>query len=84
MLPTPYRPQETRSVVDRYHGLEPDRIIAARMDESLQAGAVCSLAAELGTPISFITSGDAIPDGLEHASIERLMRVIGVESGGVA
>ena len=88
MLPVTHRAGDLRSLFLRYRGLEPDRLIAARMDESSQTGAVCSLAAEMGLPLSYMTSGEAIPGGLEHASLERLMQgvldPIGVESGGGA
>jgi flagellar biosynthesis protein FlhF len=86
LLPVTHRAGDLRSLLRRYRGLEPDRIIAARMDESSQTGAVCCLAAEMGLPLSYVTSGAAIPGGLEQASLERLMQgvldPIGVEIGG--
>ena len=88
MLPVTCHARDLRSICRRYEALEPNRIIAARMDESRQTGAVCSLAAELEIPLSFMTSGEAIPCGVEHASIERLMQgvldPIALESGGGA
>ena len=72
LMPVTHRLSDLRMLFARYRGLAPNRIIAARADESPQWGAVCSLAAEEQLPISYISHGEAIPDELEPASIEQL------------
>jgi flagellar biosynthesis protein FlhF len=76
LLPVAFRPRDAARVFARYRALQPDRLVAARTDESTQVGAVCSLARETGIPLSFVTSGDSIADGLERATAAQLVRVL--------
>ena len=73
LLPCAMRLADLRTCFSRYRPLSPDRIVAARCDEAASTGAVCSIAAEQEIPISYITHGEELADGIEPASLDRLL-----------
>jgi flagellar biosynthesis GTPase FlhF len=67
------RLSDLRACFSRYRTLSPDRIVAARCDEAASTGAVCSIAAEQEIRISYITQGEELADGIEAATLDRLL-----------
>lgn len=49
-----------------------DKLILTKMDEAASLGGLMSLLRMVGKPISFITTGQEVPDHLEPASARRL------------
>jgi flagellar biosynthesis protein FlhF len=60
---------------------QPSKLLFTRLDETSRFGALVSESARRQWPISFLTSGQQIPDDLEEATTERLTTlVLGEES----
>ncbi|MCC6676944.1 MAG: flagellar biosynthesis protein FlhF [Phycisphaerales bacterium] len=59
---------------ERFRALEPDRLLLTKLDEAVQLGVIASVPARAGLPVSYITTGQEVPDDLELASADRLAR----------
>ncbi|HEV1288431.1 MAG TPA: GTPase [Bryobacteraceae bacterium] len=57
-------------VIDRYAIFQPKKLLFTRLDETDRYGALVSEAARRSLPISFLATGQQIPDDLEPASKE--------------
>jgi flagellar biosynthesis protein FlhF len=57
-------------VADRYQIFQPKKLLFTRLDETDRYGALVSEAARRSLPISFLSTGQQIPDDLEPASKE--------------
>ena len=57
-------------VADQYEIFQPKKLLFTRLDETDRYGALISEAARRGLPISFLGTGQQIPDDLEPASKE--------------
>jgi flagellar biosynthesis GTPase FlhF len=90
MLPAAWRRQDIESTFRKYRCWKPDRIVVARADESRQYGAICGISAANRIPISFIASGGSMIDGVQDATLRRLLppgffdRTTGSGAGGRA
>ncbi len=51
-------------------------IILSKLDEASQLGSLLSLAQEVDLPISYLTTGQDVPDDIEPARAERVARLI--------
>ena len=54
----------------------PDRVLFTKVDEADSVGAVVSMVHELGLPLSFITTGQEVPDHIEPGRADRLARML--------
>lgn len=61
---------------DRFASLRPDRAVFTKLDEAVHFGVVINAAARLRLPISYVTTGQEVPDQIELARPERLARLI--------
>ena len=69
-------------VISRYAIFNPKKLLFTRLDETDKYGALVSQAALWSLPISFLTTGQQIPDDIEPASKESIAnRVLGVQLG---
>ena len=60
-----------------------DRLILTKLDEADGLGPLLALLARTGLPVSYVTTGQAVPDDIEPAARARLARLIlGHESVG--
>ncbi len=81
VLSASMRPADLARFADRYSVFQPKKLIFTRLDETTQYGALVSQAARLDLPISFLATGQQIPDDLEEATPRRLTDlVLGVEN----
>lgn len=73
----------------RFGPVHPDRLIFTKLDEAVKLGVLFTVAHRVGLPLSFITTGQEVPDHIEPGRPERLAELL-VESpdrsraGGVA
>jgi flagellar biosynthesis protein FlhF len=65
-----------RSAVERFSLVHADRLILTKLDEVENFGAVLSILGQTNRPISYITTGQAVPDDIEPADRSRLARLI--------
>ncbi len=60
-------------VVDKYSVLDFSHILATKLDETVHLGSVLSLVYKTKKPLSFITTGQEVPQDIEIANIEKLI-----------
>lgn len=73
VAPASMRGADLSRTVDRYQIFAPAKLIFTRLDESACLGAVVSEAARTGKPVSFLASGQQIPEDIEPATAARLI-----------
>jgi flagellar biosynthesis protein FlhF len=72
-----------KSAVERFTQVRADRLILTKLDETESLGAVLGLLGQTNRPVSYITTGQAVPDDIEPADRMRLARlVLGLEAIG--
>jgi flagellar biosynthesis protein FlhF len=76
VLPASMKPADLARVIDRYEMFRPTKLLFTRLDETGCYGALISEAARRSLPISFLATGQQIPDDLEPATKERLTAVV--------
>ena len=83
------RPQETHLVLsttsgertmmrdaDAFACLGADRVVLTKLDESDGFGVVLNVIQRLGTRISFVTTGQEVPDDIEQGGADRIARML--------
>lgn len=60
----------------RFAGTEPGCLILSKLDEASGFGVICAAAEITGLPMSYITTGQEVPDHIEPARAERLARLV--------
>ncbi len=63
-------------VVDRFEIFRPRKLLFTRLDETETFGTILNQAARTGKPISFLASGQQIPEDLEPATQERILELV--------
>lgn len=62
--------------VERYGPLKPDHLIFTKLDEAASYGVLLNTAKRLDTRLSYITTGQEVPDDIEPTRTDRLARLI--------
>ncbi len=70
------RLQDMLDVADRFAETGFDRLIMTKIDETSFFGALYQLPRLLGKPLSYLTSGQSVPDDISVASNEKVARLI--------
>jgi flagellar biosynthesis protein FlhF len=65
-----------RSAVERFSIVQADRLILTKLDEADGLGALLAVIGQANRPISYLTTGQAVPDDIEPANRTRLARLI--------
>jgi flagellar biosynthesis protein FlhF len=63
-------------VIDSYEIFRPQRLLFTRLDETVSPGGVINEAARTRKPLSFLATGQRIPEDLEAATLTRLISPI--------
>ncbi len=72
-----------RSAVERFALVRADRLILTKLDEAENLGAILGVLGHANRPVSYLTTGQAVPDDIEPADRKRLARLIlGLEAIG--
>jgi flagellar biosynthesis protein FlhF len=83
VLPAFMRRADMDRVIGEYSIFQPKKLLFTRIDETAQYGALVSEAARCSLPISFLGTGQQIPDDLEPATKARFSELIlGAPSNG--
>jgi flagellar biosynthesis protein FlhF len=72
VLSASMKPADLARVIDRYQIFQPNKLLFTRLDETDRYGALVSEAARRSLPISFLATGQLIPDDLEPAVKESI------------
>ncbi len=62
--------------VERFLPLGPQRVVLSKLDEAVSFGFIPSVCKRSGLPLSFVTTGQEVPDHIETARSERLARLV--------
>jgi flagellar biosynthesis protein FlhF len=65
-----------RSAVDRFAMVQIDRLILTKLDEAESLGGILAVLGLYSRPLSYLTTGQAVPDDIEPADRKRLARLI--------
>jgi flagellar biosynthesis protein FlhF len=65
-----------KAAVDRFAAVQVDRLILTKLDEADSLGGILGVLGLSGRPVSYITTGQAVPDDIEPADRMRLARLI--------
>jgi flagellar biosynthesis protein FlhF len=65
-----------RAAVERFSIARADRLILTKLDEADGLGGVLAVLGQVNRPVSYLTTGQAVPDDIEPANRSRLARLI--------
>jgi flagellar biosynthesis protein FlhF len=65
-----------RSAVERFAAVPVDRLILTKLDEADSLGGILAVLSLSSRPLSYLTTGQAVPDDIEPADRKRLARLI--------
>jgi len=65
-----------RTAVERFSMVHADRLILTKLDEADGLGGVLAVLGQADRPVSYLTTGQAVPDDIEPADRARLARLI--------
>lgn len=77
VVPASMKPSDMARLIDRYSIFQPKKLLFTRLDETDRYGALISEAARRSLPLSFLSTGQQIPDDLEPATKSRLVELVG-------
>ena len=72
----PTKNEDLIQMVKAYKSLSVTSLIVTKLDESQSYGNVFNLLMHSKLPVSYFTSGQAIPHGIENASLEKVLELI--------
>lgn len=64
------------SAVERFARVRADRLILTKLDEAESLGAILGVLGQANRPVSYLTTGQAVPDDIELADANRLASLI--------
>lgn len=76
VLPATGRTADLLFAVERFEVFRPSKLIFTRLDEAVSLGPLFSVAALTGKPVSFLGTGQSIPEDLEPASAARIVEAV--------
>ena len=65
--------EDLLNTVEVFGGIQVDGLVLTKLDETLSLGAAYSLVCETGIPVSYLTTGQQIPEDIQAASADRLV-----------
>ena len=65
-----------KAAVNRFAAVQVNRLILTKLDEADSLGGILGVLGTSGRPVSYITTGQAVPDDIEPADRMRLARLI--------
>ncbi len=65
-----------RSALERFSSVQVDRLILTKLDEADSLGGLLSVLGLSSRPVSYLTTGQGVPDDIEPADRRRLARLI--------
>ena len=64
------------SAAERFAGLNPTSLIFTKLDEAVSFGPLANVASRVGLKLSYLTTGQEVPDQMEVARPDRLARLV--------
>ena len=76
VLPATMKSADLTSAVDRFEIFRPAKLLFTRVDETSSLGAAFSEAARTARPVSFLGTGQQVPEDVEEATASRLVELV--------
>jgi flagellar biosynthesis protein FlhF len=76
VLPASMRTSDLKRAAEQYDVLRPSKLLFTRVDETETFGPILNQSIRMGKPVSFLSSGQRIPEDLEPASTELILDLI--------
>lgn len=76
VIPASMRPADIARTVDRFEVFRPHKLLFTRLDESGAYGSILNEAARTGKAVSFLSTGQEIPEDLEPATKHGIVELI--------
>jgi len=64
------------SAIDRFVPLGADRLILTKLDEAERTGAILQASARARLPVSYVTTGQEVPEDIEVAASDKLAKLV--------
>ncbi|MFA6043465.1 MAG: flagellar biosynthesis protein FlhF [Phycisphaerales bacterium] len=68
--------QVMTKAAEKFAALSPDRLIISKLDEALDFGRLANVVHAARLPLSYVTTGQEVPDHIELANADRFARLI--------
>jgi len=75
LLPSTASESVLVEVADRFSAARPDRVIFTKLDEAVNYGVLLTVAHRLSLRLSYLTTGQEVPDHIEQSSPDRLAQL---------
>ena len=76
VIPTSFGSEHAAGLIERYRELNINRLIFSKLDEAEALGALINLPVMSGVPVSYISTGQRVPEDLKQASSKTLARLV--------
>ncbi|MEQ1945898.1 MAG: hypothetical protein ABL995_01835 [Bryobacteraceae bacterium] len=76
VLSASMRPSDLSAVIDRYRVFQPQKLLFTRIDEAGQFGPLINESAGRNLPLSFLSTGQQIPEDMEPATKARISSLV--------
>jgi flagellar biosynthesis protein FlhF len=76
VLTASMRSADLSRVVDRFQVFRPGKLLFTKLDETGTFGPILNEAVRTGKPLSFLATGQQIPEDLEPATVERVLDLV--------
>lgn len=76
VLACPTRDADQKKVAEAFKQFQPKSLIFTKMDETSVYGPILNQVQRTGLPVSFLTTGQKVPDDMEHATLDGLARLL--------
>lgn len=64
------------AAAERFKVAGPDRLLLTKLDEAVQLGPMVNVVGRAGLPVSYVTTGQEVPDHIELANSDRLAGLV--------
>jgi flagellar biosynthesis protein FlhF len=79
-------PSTARRILDAYTDVQPDRLVITKVDEAESLSRLMTIVRERRIPVSYVTTGQRVPEDLDRASADILAGIVltGSQTDGAA
>lgn len=68
--------EDLHLIVDKFRSIGYNRLIFTKLDETANFGAIINTTYATGLPVTYVTTGQSVPDDLEEADADKLVQLI--------
>jgi flagellar biosynthesis protein FlhF len=76
VLPASFKGPDLKRITEQYEIFRPAKLLFTRLDETESFGSILNTVVSTGKPVSFLSSGQQVPEDLSAASKEFLARLV--------